>query len=107
MGGTGRADDDGDAEAGPVPEGAAIEPQLAEGSSARQGVPLLQVKGDIGPESLDMLAALNEPEQLMRALHRLANERTSRSWGVVARYAGIAEEALKAANEPPVNRPTV
>jgi hypothetical protein len=61
---------------------------------------------DPNADSLDMLVTLNEPELLMRALHRLAGERTSRSWGVVARYAGIAEEALKAANEPPVNRPT-
>jgi hypothetical protein len=51
------------------------------------------------------LAALDEPELLIRALKKTASERHTKSWKIVAAWAGHTEDALKVANEPGPNRP--
>ena len=103
----GRTDETRDAGAGALPEGHA-----ADGSgydtdpSQRQRVPPLpgqpRAAGDM---SLDMAAALDEPEQLVRHLVIAAQEHIGASeneakWKVVLGHASAATKELERVNQP-------
>jgi hypothetical protein len=102
---TGREGSSGELESGALPEGAQVAHGSAAGPAQCVGVPPLRVKysrpDDLGLDSLDMLAALDEPELLMLALHRLASVRPGRMWAIVDQHAGFAIQSLKHANETP------
>ena len=95
-----------DAEAGAVPNNAA----MAEGSAADltygDELSTLQSKRkSTGDMSLDLAAALDEPEQLVRHLIMAANEHIGFSeneakWKVVLGHAAAAAKELEKLNEP-------
>jgi hypothetical protein len=86
-----------------LPEGAAVDESAAD-FARREDLPPLHSKFE-SADSLDLLAALDEPELLVRALKKLADERRGKGWAVVKTWAGYTEEALRIANEPGPNRP--
>lgn len=84
---------------GAVPEGAAHESSSA---ALREGVSRVRGQsvraGDIS--SLDMLVELDEPEQVIRELKKLADDRAGERWAIVAQAcekAGLEYELLHGA----------
>lgn len=86
----------------PLLEGALFNAELAgaghSGARARSGPDLT---------SLDMLVELDEPEQLMRELKRIADERpkTDKRWVGVSRLCERYAEYTEVINRPEANRP--
>ena len=106
----GREDELGDPEGGAVPEGA----DLAEGHTSdpahSESLPPLpgrpKSSGDL---SLDLAAALDEPEQLVRMLIVAAQEHVGYSengpkWAVIVNHAAAAAKELEKRNEPASRR---
>jgi hypothetical protein len=97
----GRQGSIGDAEASALPEGAAREPA---DPAPRPGVQAARVESAAG-SCLDLAAALDEPEQLIRELKRIAAEHgASRGWEGIRRLCERAEEYFEVINRPEANR---
>jgi hypothetical protein len=100
----GREDQCGPSPTGALPEGAAKPERSTADPAQCLGLPPFRAKysrpDDLGPDSLDMLAALDEPELLMHALRKLANARPGKSWAIIDQHVGYAITSLKVANEP-------
>ncbi len=103
----GREEQREEPEAGAVLEGAEHDEGSAASSTRGVRVPPLRasVKSPAGLD-LDLQVQADEPTQLVRLLAALAREREDddgprhREWGIVARYAEQAAEALEKGNQP-------
>jgi hypothetical protein len=99
----GREGEDGLAETGALPEGAA---RQSANPAQRAGMQAARVESATS-SCLDLAAAMDEPEQLIRELKRIAAERSgdSRAWEGIRRLCERAEEYFEVINRPEANRP--
>ena len=90
-------------ETGALPEGASLAEGSAAGGAQRVGVPPFRGQFE-SATNLSLLADLDEPEELMIELWRLASEKQNRSpshaWTIVAGHAYRAMTELQKANQP-------
>jgi hypothetical protein len=106
----GREDEIGDTDAGPVPEGFGSPDGPAGGAARRDRLSSLRGRTQpTGDMSLDLAAALDEPEQLVRHLIIAAQDHVGYSeneakWKVVLGHAASAAKELEKLNEPASHR---
>jgi hypothetical protein len=103
----GREGQAGPLEASPLPEGAAKPEGSAADPAQRLGVPPFRGQSQ-STTSLDTLASLDEPEQLIRELKAIAASfpKSDERWEGVRRLCERAEEYFAHINQPKANRPT-
>lgn len=89
------------ADGGAVPEGELWAASAGStGAALRESVPLLRDKS-VRPASLDLLAELEEPEQLIQELKRIADlSPHSQRWSIVAKLCRQAIEAFEVLHRP-------
>jgi hypothetical protein len=99
----GRAGPGGEPEGGALPEGA----ERSAADSARRASMQALSGQSAAASCLDLAAALDEPETLIRELKRIAEERDSsdKRWIGVRRLCERAEEYFEVMNRPEANRP--
>lgn len=106
----GREDEPGATEASAVPEGAAASDGPPADPAHGDELPAFRAKSkSAGDMSLDLAAALDEPEQLVRMLGFAANEHVgysenSTKWAVVLKHSLAAGRELAQMNEPASHR---
>lgn len=88
-----------------MPEDAAAHEKPADDPVSGESVP--PFRGGAQPTGdLDLLVALDEPEQLIRELKRLAGERgRDQRWDGIVKMCERAEEYFEHLNRPKANRP--